>query len=57
MFMFTDGSGKHRSMTRPMLDKMMELGALRVLPQQTVLDQALDAVADTALRNSTDSTR
>jgi hypothetical protein len=57
MFMFTDGAGKHRSMTRPMLDKMLALGALRVLPQQTVLDQALDAVADAALRNSTDSTR
>jgi hypothetical protein len=52
MFMFADGAGRHQSMTRAMLDKMIALGALRVLPHQTVLDGALDAVADAALRNS-----
>lgn len=54
LFMFTDGSGKYQSMTRSMLDKMVALGALRVM-SQTVLEGALDAVAQKALRNSTDS--
>jgi hypothetical protein len=52
MFMFADGAGKHQSMTRTMLDKMVALGALRILSQQTVLEGALDAVAEKALRNS-----
>ncbi|HMA07325.1 MAG TPA: DUF1631 family protein, partial [Ramlibacter sp.] len=56
MFMFTDGAGKHQSMTRTMLDKMIALGALRILSQQTVLEGALDAVAEQALRNSVTST-
>ena len=54
LFMFTDGSGKYRSMTRSMLDQMVALGALRVM-SQTVVEGALDAVAQKALRNSTDS--
>lgn len=54
LFMFTDGSGKYQSMTRSMLDKMVALGALRVM-SQTVLEGALDAVAQKALRNSMDS--
>ena len=41
-------------MTRSMLDKMVGLGALRVM-SQTVLEGALDAVAQKALRNSMDS--
>jgi hypothetical protein len=43
-------------MTRTMLDKMVALGALRLLSQQTVLEGALDAVAEKALRNSITST-
>jgi hypothetical protein len=54
LFMFTDGSGKYKSMTRSMLDKMVGLGALRVM-SQTVLEGALDAVAQKALRNSMDN--
>jgi hypothetical protein len=53
LFMLTDGSGRYRSMTRSMLDKMMALGALRTVSQQSVVDGALDAVAQKALRNST----
>ena len=56
MFMFTDGAGKHQSMTRTVLDKMIALGALRLLSQQTVLESALDAVAERALHNSMTST-
>jgi hypothetical protein len=53
MFMFTNGAGKYQSMTRNMLDKMIALGALRVM-SQSVVDGALDAVAQKALHNSMD---
>ena len=42
-------------MTRTMLDKMVALGALRMLSQQTALEGALDAVAEEALCNSISS--
>ena len=52
LFMFTSGSGKTHSMTRRLLDKMLQAGSLRVVSGQAVVDGALDAVAHTALRNS-----
>ncbi len=52
LFMFTDGAGKYKSMTRSVLDTMMGLGALRIVSEQTLLAGALDAVAERALRNS-----
>ena len=55
LHLFTDGAGKSRSMSTQMLDKMTELGALRMLSDQTVLEGALDAVARTALLNSTNT--
>lgn len=55
LFMFTDGSGKYKSMTRSVLDTMMGLGALRIISEQTLLAGALDAVAERALRNSMES--
>jgi hypothetical protein len=54
LFMFTDGAGKYKSMTRSMLDKMAAVGALRLM-SQTVLEDALDAVAQMATRNSMDN--
>jgi hypothetical protein len=57
LFMFTDGSGRSRSVTRATLDKLMEAGAVRVLPRQPVVEGALDAVAEAALRNSMKSRR
>ncbi|MEO5669355.1 MAG: DUF1631 family protein [Ramlibacter sp.] len=53
MLMFVDANGRPESMTRQMLDKMIELGAMRLLPSGSVVDGALDAVAQTALENST----
>jgi hypothetical protein len=41
-------------MTRRLLDKMLQNGTLRVISGQAVVDGALDAVAQTALRNSVD---
>jgi hypothetical protein len=52
MLMFTDAAGQPESMTRQMLEKMVELGAVRLLPSGSVVDGALDAVALAALETS-----
>jgi hypothetical protein len=52
LFMFTNGAGKPESMTRQMLERMAELGAVRLLSDRSVVTGALDAVAQAALRNS-----
>lgn len=55
LFMFTSAAGKTHSMTRRLLDKMLEAGTLRMVSGQAVVDGALDAVAHTAFRNSLNS--
>ncbi len=57
LFMFADGAGKYRSMTRSVLETLIAIGALRLVSGQTILSGALDAVAEAALRNSTESVR
>ena len=52
LFMFIDGATNTHSMTRRLLDKMLLAGSLRLVSGQAVVDGALDAVAQTALRNS-----
>ena len=42
-------------MTRRLLDKLVARGTLQVISEQTVVAGALDAVAQTALRNSLDT--
>jgi hypothetical protein len=54
LFMFADATGKTHSMTRRLLDKMLRSDTLRSISGQPVVDVALDAVAQTALRNSVD---
>jgi hypothetical protein len=54
LFMFADAGGKTHSMTRRLLDKMLRSETLRIVSGQPVVDGALDAVAQTALRNSLD---
>lgn len=54
LFLFTSASGRTQSMTRRLLDKLIEQGSMRVVSQQTVVEGALDAVAQTAMRNSVD---
>lgn len=56
LYMFTSGSGSTHSMTRRLLDKMLAMGSVRVVSGQAVVDGALDAVAQAALRNSVDVT-
>ncbi len=57
LFMFADGAGKYRSMTRSVLQTLIAIGALRLVSGQTIMAGALDAVAEAALRNSTESVR
>ena len=54
LFMFASASGKPHSMTRRLLGKMLQTGTLRMISGQAVVDGALDAVAQAALRNSLD---
>jgi hypothetical protein len=56
LFLFTSVFGSSQSMTRRSRDKMLEAGALRAVSGQPVVDGALDAVAQIAMRNSVDST-
>lgn len=54
-FLFTNASGRTQSMTLRLLDRCIQQGSLQVLSQQPVVDVALDAVAQTAMRNSLES--
>lgn len=54
LFLFAHASGKTQSMTRRLLEKMLGAGMLRMVSAQAVVDGALDAVAQAALRNSVD---
>lgn len=54
LFMFADAKGNTHSMTRRLLDKMVRSETLRIVSDQGVVDGALDAVAQAALRNSVD---
>lgn len=56
LFLFTSVFGTTQSMTRRSRDKLVAEGHLRLVSGQTVVDGALDAVAQIALRNSVDTT-
>lgn len=55
LFLFTSTAGSTQSMTRRLLDALLSEGKLRVVAVQHVVDGALDAVAQTAMRNSVDT--
>jgi hypothetical protein len=52
MLMFTDAGGRPESMTRQTLAQMLDAGSARLLEGGSVVDSALDAVAQAALENS-----
>lgn len=52
LFLFTSAHGSTQSMTRRSRDKMWAQGSLRLVSGQPVVDGALDAVMQTAMRNS-----
>lgn len=52
LFLFTSPHGSTQSMTRRSRDKLLANGALRVISGQPLLEGALDAVVQSAMRNS-----
>ena len=56
LFMFISGSGMAHSMSRRTMDRLRAMGLIRLVSDGRVLDNALDAVAQTALRNDSGST-
>ena len=57
LFLFTSAFGTTQSMTRRSRDKLVEAGKLRLISDHAVVEVALDAVAQEAMRNSLDSTQ
>jgi hypothetical protein len=55
LFLFTNAAGATQSMTRRSCDKLVAAGNLRVVSGLPVVDGALNAVAQMALRNSIDT--
>ncbi|MCG2594150.1 DUF1631 domain-containing protein [Ramlibacter sp. XY19] len=52
LFLFAQGNGASRSMTRRRLQEMLAEGSLRLVATQAVVDGALDAVVRAAWKNS-----
>lgn len=55
LYLFTSALGTSQSMTRRSRDKLVATGSLRVISGAPVVEGALNAVAQIALRNSMDS--
>ncbi len=55
LFLFTSAAGEAQSMTRRSRDKLIAAGHLRVISGAPVVDGALNAVAQMAMRNSVNS--
>jgi hypothetical protein len=51
LFMFISGGGMAHSMSRRTMDRLKGLNLLRLVSDGRIMDNALDAVAQTALRN------
>jgi len=54
LFMFISGGGMAHSMSRRTMDRLRGLGLIRLVSDGRVVDNALDAVAQAALRNDLD---
>jgi hypothetical protein len=52
LFMFTSVGGTAHSMSRRTLDKLRSGNQLRIVADRPVVDEALDQVAQAALKNS-----
>jgi Protein of unknown function (DUF1631) len=55
LFMFASRGGKAHSMSRRTMERLREQGMIRVVSDGHMVENALDAVAQTALRNSIDA--
>ena len=54
LFMFVSGKGQAHSMSRRTMERLRSHGLMRIVSDGHVVDNALDAVAQTALRNDRD---
>ena len=54
MYMFTTSTGRNQSMSRGTLDRLIKQGHVQLLVPANVMDNALNAVTQTAMRNSMD---
>jgi hypothetical protein len=57
LFMFVSRGGKAHSMSKRTMDKLCSQGLIRMVSDGRMVDKALDAVAQTALRNSVGENR
>ncbi len=57
LFMFVAHGGKAHSMSQRSMDKLRVQGMIRVVSDGHLVEKALDAVAQTALRNSVDASQ
>jgi hypothetical protein len=57
LFMFVSRGGKAHSMSKRTMDKLCSQGLIRMVSDGYLVDKALDAVAQAALRNSVDKSR
>jgi Protein of unknown function (DUF1631) len=57
LFMFVSRGGKAHSMSKRTMDKLCSQGLIRMVSDGQLVDKALDAVAQTALRNSVGENR
>jgi len=55
LFLFTSANGRSQSMTKRLRDRLFAQGSLRIVSEHTMVGEALDAVARTAMRNSVDT--
>jgi Protein of unknown function (DUF1631) len=55
LFMFVSHGGKAHSMSQRTLDKLRNQDCIRLVSDGQLVDKALDAVAQAALRNSVDA--
>ena len=54
LFMFTSLAGTAHSMSRRTMDRLRTQGAIKIIADRNVVDEALDKVAKAALKNSLD---
>lgn len=54
LFMFVSGKGEAHSMSQRTMERLRSQGSMRIVSDGHVVDNALDAVAQTALRNDRD---
>lgn len=57
LFMFVSRGGKAHSMSKRTMDKLASQGLIRMISEGKMVDKALDAVVQTALRNSVGENR